>query len=74
MLQKFSMTEVSALCSELRAGALDALQAAEVLQMFVTRHGYGVSPESARAAIDRIIAGASEDAVRSELDNLALVM
>ena len=74
MLNKFSITEVSALCSELRAGALDALQAAEVLQMFVTRHGYGVSPESARAAIDCIIAGASEDAVRTELDNLALVM
>jgi hypothetical protein len=75
MVEKFSIAEVSALRQELLGGRLDALQAGELLQMFLMGHGYGVSPESARAALDRMGgAGCSLDVIRRELDSLALVM
>ncbi len=75
MVDRFSIAEVSALRQELRAGRLDALQAGEMLQMFLMGHGFGVSPESARAALSRMEdAGCSVDVIRRELDRLALVM
>lgn len=75
MVEKFSIAEISALRSELLEGGLDALQAAELLQMFLTGHGYGVSPDAARdAAILVEGAGCSVDVIRKELDRLALVM
>lgn len=75
MVNRFSIAEVSALRQELRAGRLDALQAGEMLQMFLMGHGFGVSPESARAALHRMEdAGCSVDVMRRELDRLALVM
>jgi hypothetical protein len=75
MMNRFSIAEVSALRQELRAGRLDALQAGEMLQMFLMGHGFGVSPESARDALDRMEdAGCSVDVIRRELDRLALVM
>ncbi|MCI0355951.1 MAG: hypothetical protein L0099_13065 [Acidobacteria bacterium] len=75
MVEKFSIAEVSALRQELLGGRLDALQAGELLQMFLMGHGYGVSPEPARAALRRMgDAGCSMDVIRRELDGLALVM
>ena len=75
MVDRFSIAEVSALRQELRAGRLDALQAGEMLQMFLMGHGFGASPESARAALDRMEdAGCSVDVIRRELNSLALVM
>ncbi|MGH9554773.1 MAG: hypothetical protein ACRD3R_08615 [Terriglobales bacterium] len=75
MVGKFSIAEVSALRQELLGGTLDALQAGELLQMFLMGHGYGASPESARAALHRMgDAGCSVDVIRRELDSLALVM
>jgi len=75
MAEKFSIAEVSALRQELVGGTLDALQAGELLQMFLMGHGYGASPESALAALSRIgDAGCSMDVIRRELNSLALVM
>jgi len=75
MGEKFSIAEVSALRQELVGGRLDALQAGELLQMFLMGHGYGASPESALAALRRIgDAGCSMDVIRRELNSLALVM
>ena len=75
MVDRFSIAEVSALRQELRAGRLDALQAGEMLQMFLMGHGFGASPESARAALLRMEdAGCSVDVIRRELNSLALVI
>ncbi len=75
MEDKFSIIEMAALRSELLGGGLDSHQAAELLQMFLMGHGYGVSPESARAAASRVEgAGCSIEALQKELEGLALVM
>ena len=57
MIEKFSVPELTALRSELLHG-LDSKDAAELIQMFLAGHGYGVSAEEAR------------DAVRNEIDSL----
>ena len=75
MVEKFSIAEFSALRQELLGGRLDALQAGELLQMFLMGHGYGASPETALAALTRMEdAGCSVDVIRRELNSLALVM
>ena len=47
MAEKFSVPELTALRSELLQG-FDSKDAAELVQMFLAGHGYGVSPEAAR--------------------------
>ena len=47
MTEKFSTTELSVLRNELMQGALDPWQAAELFQVFLAGHGYGVSPDAA---------------------------
>jgi hypothetical protein len=75
MGEKFSITEMVVLRSELLQGALDSQQAAEMLQVFLMGHGYGVSPDAARAAASRVEgAGCSLEAIQQELEGLALVM
>lgn len=75
MAEKFSMPEMAALRSELLQGGLDALQAAEVLQVFLIGRGYGVSPEAARDAAGRVgVSGCAMDVIQKELESLALVM
>ena len=74
MAEKFSVPELTALKNELVQG-LDARQAAELLQVFLTGRGYGVSPEAAFDASIRVEgAGCSIEAIQKELENLALVM
>jgi hypothetical protein len=75
MGEKFSITEMVVLRSELLQGALDSQQAAELLQVFLLGHGFGVSPDAARAAASRVEgAGCSLEAIQQELEGLALVM
>ncbi len=75
MEEKFTVTEMAALRSELLGGGLDSHQAAELLQVFLMGHGYGVSPEKARSAVSRVEgAGCSLEAIQKELEGLALVM
>jgi hypothetical protein len=75
MAEKFSIPEISALRSELLAGGLDALQAGELLQVFLMGRGYGVSPQAAKEAAWRVEgAGCSVESIQRELEQLALVM
>ena len=73
--ERFSPTEMTALRSELMKGLVDSRTTAELLQMFLMGHGYGVSPESAIEAATRVGgARCSLESLRQELEHLALVM
>jgi hypothetical protein len=74
MAEKFSVPELTALRSELLQG-FDSKDAAELVQMFLAGHGYGVSPESARTAVSRVgLLGSTLEAFQRELESIALVM
>ncbi len=74
MVEKFSVPELTALRSELLQG-FDSRDAAELIQLFLAGHGYGVSAEEARNAVTKanLISGSLE-AFQHELENIALVM
>ena len=75
MIEKFSVTELSALRNELLQGALDSWQAAELFQVFLAGRGYGVSPSAAIDAAGRIEgSGCDIEVMQKELEGLALVM
>lgn len=75
MRERFPVTEVAALRSELLEGGLDSRHAAEMIQMFLMGHGYGVSPDRALDAAARVGgSGCRLEVIQSELDKLALVM
>jgi hypothetical protein len=75
MGEKFSVAEVAALRNELLQGGLDSFQAAELLKMFLTGRGYGISPETALDAAGRIEGnGCNVETLHKELETLALVM
>lgn len=75
MVEKFSAGELAALRNELIQGGLDAWEAAQLLQVFLSGRGYGVSPEAALDAVSRVEgAGCSLDVIQKELEQLALVM
>jgi|tagenome__1003787_1003787.scaffolds.fasta_scaffold20239972_1 hypothetical protein len=75
MNDKFSVTELSSLRSELMQAGLDSWQAAELYQVFLAGRGYGVSPDAAHDAAARIEgAGCSLEVMQRELEGLALVM
>ena len=75
MGEKFNISDVTDLRDELIQGGLDSLQSGELLQVFLMGHGYGVSRDAARDAASRMGgAGCSLDAIRQELEHLALVM
>lgn len=74
MGERFSMTEMTALKNELVQGGLDSLQAAELLQIFLMGHGYGVSPDAAKDAATRLEGrGCSLEMIQKELEGLALM-
>jgi hypothetical protein len=72
--EKFSVPELAALRNELLNSGLDAMTAGELLQMFLMGRGYGVSPQAARDAANRVeAAGCSLEAMQRELERVALV-
>jgi hypothetical protein len=74
MAEKFSVPELAALRSELLQG-FDSRDGAELVQMFLAGHGYGVSAEEARDAVSRAgLLGGSIEAFQRELEQIALVM
>jgi len=74
MAEKFSVPELSALRSELLQG-FDSKDAAELIQMFLAGHGYGVSAEEARNAMARAgMLGGSLETFQRELESIALMM
>lgn len=75
MGEKFSMMEISELRHELLQGGLDAMQSAELLQLFLMGRGYGVAPDAALDAASRMGGSrCSVDVIRTELNKLARVM
>jgi hypothetical protein len=75
MNEQFSDSEVSSLRSELQDNLLDSEHTGEVLKMFLTGRGYGISHESAvEAAVNARCEGLTVAAIRQELEHLALVM
>jgi len=74
MAEKFSVPELAALRSELLHG-FDSRDAAELLQVFLAGHGYGVSAEEARNAVSRAgLLGGTLETFQRELESIALVM
>jgi hypothetical protein len=74
MAEKFSVPELTALRTELLQG-FDSKDAAELIQMFLAGHGYGVSAEEARnAASSAGILGGTLEAFQQKLESIALVM
>ncbi len=72
--EKFSLPELAALRSELLHG-FDSRDAAEMVQMFLAGHGYGVSAEEARNAVCKVgIPGGTLEAFQRDLERIALVM
>ena len=73
---RFTMTELSALLSDLlQGGMIDSYEAAELLQVFLMGRGYGVSPKAALDAAGRVeMAGCALPVLQYELENLAMVM
>ena len=74
MAEKFSLPELAALRSELLQG-FDSRAAAELLQMFLAGHGYGVSAEEARQTVSKTgMPGGTLEAFQRDLETIALVM
>ena len=75
MRETFTATELTALRNDLLQGLIDSHEAAELLQIFLSGRGFGVSPQRARDAASRVeMAGCSLPVLQRELENLALVM
>jgi len=75
MRETFTATELTALRNDLLQGVIDSHEAAELLQIFLSGRGFGVSPQRARDAASRVeMAGCSLPVLQRELENLALVM
>lgn len=76
MKDRFSVTELSALRSDLlQGGQIDSREAAELLQVFLMGRGYGVSRQAACDAAGRVeMSGCSIPVLQVELENLAMVM
>ena len=73
--QQFSNSEISSLRSVLLNDWLDSEYTAEMLEMFLTGRGYGISRESAlEAAVNVRCEGFTVAAIRQELEHFALVM
>ena len=73
---RFTINELAALRSDLlQSGMIDSFEAAQLLQVFLTGRGYGVSPAAALDAASRVeMAGCALPVLQHELENLALVM
>ena len=76
MRERFTVTELNALRSDLlQGGLIDSREAAELLQVFLMGRGYGVSPQAAVDAAGRVeMSGCSIPVLQHELENLAMVM
>jgi hypothetical protein len=73
-IDKFSVLEIAELRSELLQSGMDARDAAELMQSFLSGRGYGVSLEAARAAAYTVEgSGCSLEVMQRELDRIAMV-
>ena len=74
MSGKFSSIEVEILRSDLLHAELDSFQAAQVIKIFFTEHGYGISPVRALdAAMNFDAMGRNMASFHRELEASALI-
>jgi hypothetical protein len=72
--EKFSVLDIAELRSELIQSGLDARDAADLMQTFLSGRGYGVSLEAARAAAFAVEgSGCSLEVMQRELNRIAMV-
>ncbi len=73
--EKFNELELQSLREDLQLSGLDSWQAAEMVSLFLSSRGYGVSRESAHEAMARMEGSrCSVACLGDELEKLALVM
>ncbi|WP_213804470.1 hypothetical protein [Granulicella sp. dw_53] len=73
--EKFPLADLSGLREELMQSGLDSWQAADLISVFLSGRGYGVSNQDARGAASRIESvGCSIKCMQEEFEKLALVM
>ncbi len=74
-VEKFSMSELEKLRSELMQSGIDSWQAAEVVSAFLVGRGYGVNNATVRDAVTRLDPfGGSADSMQAVLETVAYVM
>jgi hypothetical protein len=74
-IEKFAATELAGLRTELLHSGIDSWQAADVVKMVLTGHGYGADPVMVREAVMRLEANACNvECMQTELERVARVM
>lgn len=74
-IEKFPVTELAGLRTELLQSGMDSWQAAELVKTFLTGHGYGADPAMVREAVLRLEThSCSVECMQNELENVAYVM
>lgn len=77
-IEKFSMSELSRLRSELMQSGIDSWQAADVVSTFLIDRGYGVDSSAMRNAVTRLEPYRASidamDAMQAVLETVAYVM
>jgi hypothetical protein len=75
LVEKFSMSELANLRSELMQSGIDSWQAADVVSTFLIGRGYGVNTTTMRDAVTRLEAfNGSPDVMQAVLETVAYVM
>jgi hypothetical protein len=74
-IEKFPVTELAGLRTELLQSGMDSWQAAELVKTFLMGHGYGADPAMVREAVLRLETNScSFECMQSELEGVAYVM
>ena len=74
-IERFPVADLHGLREDLRMSSVDAWQSADLISIFLSGRGYGVSTDAARIAASRIESvGCSLQSMQEELEKLALVM
>lgn len=73
--EKFAPSDVLALRGELLQSGLDSFQAAQILTIFLSGRGYGISSQEARHVASKIEGhGCKPEHIQAELERVARVM
>lgn len=73
-IEKFPVTELAGLRTELLQSGMDSWQAAELVTTFLSGRGYGADPEMVRGLVQRLEGGCSLEIMQQELERAAFVM
>ena len=74
-IEKFAVTELAGLRTELLQSGVDSWQAAELVTAFLSGRGYGADPATVREAVLRLEGNAcSLECMQQELESVAYVM